>query len=545
MLKRSVGQFGLTWSLGRPTSQGRRARAARRQPNPFRRSGLESLEPRALLAAAPVVDFIAGGSSGEHAYGVAADSADNLYLAGLFAGTTDLDPGPGVFPLASNGDADIYVAKYDASRTVVWARQFGGAGFDQAYKAAVDRDGNTYVIAQVNGAVTFDSFTVTASGNTGVVMRLDPTGAVTWVTPLTAGALASYVQMVVDDRAANPVDHSVYLATFEGGLSRLSAAAGAAQWAKTSGVIYGGLALDGTGAGALVLSGRFTNKVTLGSTTLKTGKNDWNSFVAKTDLAGNFQWAKAVAVDGSNYAEGGVVTVADGDIYVSGRFKGQTKIGGTTLKSLAGAGYRDNRYIAKLNASGSVQWAQGILEATPYHIQSIWAMTISGIAVTGEGSVFLAGTFEDEWRLGGDVLTSILYDTVEGYGSPDGFVSELNASTGQFIESWRFGGESWDLANGLAADGNGNVFVAGYVNRINNGGTADFPDGTIHTSTSTDIVVLRLEPAPAAALAVAAQSLTQQTAVGPATLDGLSVDAVMRGFGRPARRAFFRPLILR
>jgi hypothetical protein len=102
--------------------------------------------------------------------------------------------------------------------------------------------------------------------------------------------------------------------------------------------------------------------------------------------------------------------------------------------------------------------------------------------------------------------------------SPDGFVAELHAASGQFVKSWRFGSQSWDLAAAITSDNAGGVLVAGYVNHTNGSltFTSDFPDGSTHTSTSTDIAVIRFSvsaPAPAAVLTranAAAPAATQQ-----------------------------------
>jgi len=44
-------------------------------------------------------------------YGIALDGSENVYAAGIFQGTADFDPGPGVFNLVPDGERDTFLAK--------------------------------------------------------------------------------------------------------------------------------------------------------------------------------------------------------------------------------------------------------------------------------------------------------------------------------------------------------------------------------------------------------------------------------------------------
>ncbi|HWV30382.1 MAG TPA: hypothetical protein VN038_12035, partial [Dyadobacter sp.] len=43
------------------------------------------------------------------AHGVDTDASKNVYVTGVFQGTVDFNPGPGVFNLTSAGSHDMYV----------------------------------------------------------------------------------------------------------------------------------------------------------------------------------------------------------------------------------------------------------------------------------------------------------------------------------------------------------------------------------------------------------------------------------------------------
>jgi hypothetical protein len=162
------------------------------------------------------------------------------------------------------------------------------------------------------------------------------------------------------------------------------------------------------------------------------------------------------------------------------------------------------------------------------------------IAVSTTGSVFVSGHFSGSWRFGGDTLQSALNPS--GQPSPDGFVSELNAATGQYVKSWRMGGPQFDFINsGMATDNAGGVLVTGLLNG-NAGGadlTVDFPDGSTYTSHSSDVAVLRFSPPRPAPPTVATLSDTPDPVIQGGTLT-LTASGVADTDGTVARVEFYR-----
>lgn len=80
----------------------------------------------------------------ERANSIAVDAAGNVYICGLFDGTTDFDPsGGGVANLTSAGLQDGFFAKYNTAGDYAWARRIGSStGDDQCYRICTD---GTYV----------------------------------------------------------------------------------------------------------------------------------------------------------------------------------------------------------------------------------------------------------------------------------------------------------------------------------------------------------------------------------------------------------------
>ena len=102
---------------------------------------------------------ISGATAGD---GIATDSGGNVYVIGHYSGSVTI----GSTTLTSVGSADVFVAKYDTSGTVQWARSIGGTSTDFGYGIATDSGGNVYVIGTYGGTVTFASgTTLTSTGS--------------------------------------------------------------------------------------------------------------------------------------------------------------------------------------------------------------------------------------------------------------------------------------------------------------------------------------------------------------------------------------------
>ncbi len=110
-----------------------------------------------------------GGAEDEWARGIVVDGSRNVYLAGHFRGTLDLDPGPGAFILTSAGEFDSFVVKLDPAGNFVWGRQLGGPANEWITSVALDGNGNVLVAGAFEDTVDFDpgpgTFNMTSAGS--------------------------------------------------------------------------------------------------------------------------------------------------------------------------------------------------------------------------------------------------------------------------------------------------------------------------------------------------------------------------------------------
>jgi CHU_C Type IX secretion signal domain/IPT/TIG domain len=114
------------------------------------------------------------------------DGSGNIYALGLFSGTVDFDPGPGVVNLTAVAPYDdIFVSKWDPNGNFLWAATTGGDTNSQGSSIATDAAGNVYTLGRFSGTVDFDPgasvFNLTSAGISDVYLsKLDPSGNFLW-----------------------------------------------------------------------------------------------------------------------------------------------------------------------------------------------------------------------------------------------------------------------------------------------------------------------------------------------------------------------------
>lgn len=100
--------------------------------------------------------------TGEYPRGITIH-ANNVYVTGMFAGTTDFDPGPGVYTITATGPGtpagnhkNQFLVKFDLSGNFVWAAHIGSTLFSQGVGLAIDALSNIYCTGYFEGPADFD-----------------------------------------------------------------------------------------------------------------------------------------------------------------------------------------------------------------------------------------------------------------------------------------------------------------------------------------------------------------------------------------------------
>ena len=261
----------------------------------------------------------AGGTSDDRGDAIATDGSNNVYVAGCLAG--------GIGSLCSPASSDLasgsFLSKYDEAGGLRYTKPipFDVGGFFYGGGLAADEAGNTYL----TGGSSVDEVRFL-----GKVAKYDPDGDLVWEKTLEE----AYGYDV------GVADGGVYV----------------------TGIFEGDLDLDGDGAGELVDISPESNG---------------HVFVAKYDLGGDLQWARAIYAD-EDEAEPYVLAVDEaGSVYVSGSFLGgRGDFDGDGIFE-----FDEGDFLAKYDAEGRLEYVFG-------------AAPIFGLAAD-EGGVYAALDADD------------------------------------------------------------------------------------------------------------------------------------------------------
>lgn len=284
-----------------------------------------------------------GGTGVTSIKGIQRDSAGNLFVVGLFNGTTDFNPGSGTTNLTASNQEDAYFAKYNSSGNLVWVKHINGSGQLLDPGLALDSSNNVYVSGTFSGSVNVIGATLsgTASRNLFVV-KYNSSGSRLWSKVITGGngSTAGRNEPIAVDSSNN-----VYrIGHFNGSISFA------------------------------------------GQTVSSAGNND--VFLAKYNSSGSEQWIRRMG--GSQDETGDAVTVdAAGDVYISGTYWGNGDWDpGSGTHTLTHKGYSDI-YFGKYTSGGNLIWAHGV--GSPGSGPLAGRDDSHDITVDGSGNVYING----------------------------------------------------------------------------------------------------------------------------------------------------------
>jgi uncharacterized delta-60 repeat protein len=353
--------------------------------------------------------------------GIAVDGSGNVYITGFTSSS-------------GAGTWDVLIAKYDTSGTIQWQRTLGGASQDYGYGIAVDGSGNVYITGHTGSS---DAVSVDV-----VIAKYDTSGTIQWQRTL-GNAGANRGQDIALDGSGNVYITGYTNSSGAGGIDVLIAkynTSGTIQWQRTLGGTnddYGaGIAVDGSG------------------NVYVTASANGAALIAKYDTSGTIQWQRTLG-GGSGFNGYGIAVDGSGNVYITGL----TYVGGTQaffIAKLPADGGFTGTYGAYTYATSSLTAATPTLTAatstltasTPYWIATLGGASTDdgyGIAVDGSGNVYIIGSTQSS-----------------GAGNVDVLIAKYNSS-GAIQWQRTLGGTISDYGYGIAVDGSGNVYIAGYT----------------------------------------------------------------------------------
>jgi hypothetical protein len=238
------------------------------------------------------------GIDSDRGYSVTTDASGNVYVTGSFDSPTITF---GTTTLTNAGYTDIFIAKYDAAGNVLWAKSEGGTSYDEGYSVATDASGNVYVTGYFISSITFGTTTLSNAGEEDMfIAKYDAAGTVLWAKS-EGGTSNDYFRSVSTDASGNVyVTGYFYSPTITFGTTTLTNAggfdifiakydaAGNVLWAKSAGGTDDDLGYSVTtdASGNVYVTGSFDSPtITFGTTTL-TNAGSVDMFIAKYDGTG-------------------------------------------------------------------------------------------------------------------------------------------------------------------------------------------------------------------------------------------------------------------
>ena len=311
----------------------------------------------------------AGGPGEEWGMTVGVDASGNSYIAGLY-GIPGFIYG-GNFFFTNAGVRDIFIAKYDASGNVLWAKSIGGVADDGAYGIDVDANGNSYLTGQSQSpSIIFGSDTLINTNNDWdfFISKFDSSGNVIWAKKADGNNYDTGFDVAVDAAGnsyatgyfgSDSITFGTLILTNAGGKDIFVVkydVNGNAVWANSAGGPNdeSGYGITADANGNSYITGYFISpSVTFGSTTLMNTSLYSDIFTAKYDASGNSLWALKVTGNITDAANGIDVDV-NGNCFITGNFFSTSLIFGSIALTRVGG---DEFFIAKLgsNILGTVE----------------------------------------------------------------------------------------------------------------------------------------------------------------------------------------------
>lgn len=256
--------------------------------------------------------------------------------------------------------------------SILWAAAGGGTQADKITCMASDiNTGEVYAGGQFSGTATLGSVNLTASGLIdGFVAKYNSTGAVQWAVKISSSNSFGDVQLrgiSVDDSGnilvtgsffqgltigsttlTGPGDINIFVAKFNNAGTLLQAA----NFGSGGFFPNEGFSVDADASDNVYITGKFTESVPFGSTTLSSPLAE-ASFIAK--LNANLQplWAVQMA-DTAKFSRGSGISVYQDKVYACGVFDELIFIDSIAYSAVGGT----DAFIVQWDTAGNFQWFQ-------------------------------------------------------------------------------------------------------------------------------------------------------------------------------------------
>ncbi len=338
------------------------------------------------------------------------DASGNVFVAG----ECDSDP-------SSADNKDIIIVKYNNAGVEQWAQRYNGTGSltnkeDEAAKVITDSNGNAYIAGRTYNGTNEDFITI----------KYTASGVQEWINIYNGGKGDRAVDIVSDAAGNLYVAGRSKIGADDDYLTIKYSPSGAQLWKKS---------YDGTGQGsdrpvAMTIDANAVYITGQSDTDLNTTvNNDYTTI--KYNLAGAQLWAvnfngtgkgddipTAIAVDGS------------GNVVVTGQSDGDAAL----------SVLNNDFATVKYNSSGIKQWSKTLSGNAGL------SDVANDIAINSNSDIYITGSYHNSTTL------------------KDGVTVKYSSGGNQdWVKKYAGAGDNSDNVNGITADVNGYVYIAGYT----------------------------------------------------------------------------------
>lgn len=355
------------------------------------------------------------------------DDAGNIILFGAFSLIWDSDPSPGEDWRRPAGpgpyffETDLYVTKLGPDGSYKWTYTAGGLNSDVCSAVVTDAHGNLYIAGAFKDVVDFDP-------GDEVDEHRSPPGT------FPSGPL--YAPFIT---RLGPGGEYLGTISFQGP---------GEAWVTD---------LAMTPEGDLILAGTFAPPFDFdpgpGVADFTTTPIGANVYLLRLDTRGHYLWHRTIGGAGHDIATH-VAVAHDGGIYLAGTFRGTVDFDpgpGTDFRTATPFPVIEDVFLTRFAADGAYQWT------------ATWSvLPLDGLVVASDGSVILAGHFEE----------AIDFDPTPGvdlrtptpgtctYTCADMFVTRLH-SDGSYGWTWTAGGPRPDEPRAMVLIRDSGILISG------------------------------------------------------------------------------------
>ncbi|MEA3497006.1 MAG: PKD domain-containing protein [Bacteroidota bacterium] len=126
----------------------------------------------------------AGGNDNDGLFGADIDQYGNIYVTGQYSSSTMTfkSTNSATASISNNGGRDVFMAKYDSTGKISWAKSIGGSLDERGTSISVNDIGSLYLTGYFkSNSVSFDSETLTNKGGSDAfITKYDYSGNVIW-----------------------------------------------------------------------------------------------------------------------------------------------------------------------------------------------------------------------------------------------------------------------------------------------------------------------------------------------------------------------------